>query len=286
MESSIQNQPAKRKRGRPAGSKNKPKPPAPATTESKAVAKQANVDEHVRKINVLVEKVDHNEDKIEQYYRSIGQHIAAIKSEKPDDWLTIVGTQCNLKKTRAYDLLAIANGTKTVEQVRGATALRVRESRKKELPLRSGKGAPVEVAPPAEGKNSLGKPLSPNFDPDHKMRHRGTPISRLRKPHHGGLPFVKEEGNDADPEAAAEARKAEFARMDGERATATVSDLIRASYLEDADLVEVWDAASPERRHELVRQRWDMLELARKEIEAVAAVEEEKHAGKVAGAAG
>jgi hypothetical protein len=145
MESSVQNQPVKSKRGRPKGSKNKPKAPAPA--ETKAVAKPSDVQEHVRKINVLVEKVNQGEDKIEQYYRSIGQHIAAIKSAKPNDWLTIVDTECKLKKTRAYDLLAIANGTKTVEQVRGATALRVRESRKKEIPLRSGKDAPVEASP-------------------------------------------------------------------------------------------------------------------------------------------
>jgi hypothetical protein len=142
MESSIQNQPVKRKRGRPPGTKNKPKAPAEtkaaAKPETKAVAKPADVSRDVRAINALVEKVDQHEGKIEQYYRSIGQHIAAIKTARPGDWLTVVDTECNLKKTRAYDLLAIASGTKTVEQVRGASALRVRESRKKEIPLRSG----------------------------------------------------------------------------------------------------------------------------------------------------
>jgi hypothetical protein len=158
--------------GRPKGSKNKPKPPAPA--ETNAVAKPVDVAEHVRRINVLVEKLDNAESKVDQYQRSIGQHIAEIKKARPDDWKTIVETQCKLKKSRAYELLAIADGSKTLGQVRAATAERVREhaKRKKEKnPLANGQGE----------------------------RARAHTVSG---------------GNGADPEAAAERRKREFAEME------------------------------------------------------------------------
>ena len=107
MESSIQNQPAKRKRGRPPGTKNRPKARA-ADGYRLAAAKPVDVDFDVRSINAVVERLDKAEGKVDQYYRTISQHIAAIKRAKPDDWKEIVKTQCKLGRTRAFELLAIA----------------------------------------------------------------------------------------------------------------------------------------------------------------------------------
>jgi hypothetical protein len=84
MESSIQNQPAKRKRGRPPGTKNRPKARA-ADGYRLAAAKPVDVDFEVRSINAVVENLDKAEGKVDQYYRTISQHIAAIKRAKPDD---------------------------------------------------------------------------------------------------------------------------------------------------------------------------------------------------------
>jgi hypothetical protein len=75
------------------------------------------VNNHVEAINALSAKIAKAESKIDQYQRSIGQHIAAIKKARPDDWVTVVKTECNLSRTRAYELMAIADNTKTSEQI-------------------------------------------------------------------------------------------------------------------------------------------------------------------------
>jgi hypothetical protein len=89
-----------------------------------------------REINALVTKLGHAERKIDEYQRSIGQHIATIKKARPKDWQEIIEARCNLKKSRAYELLAIADGRKTVEGVRAEKAESVRRLRAR--PLRSG----------------------------------------------------------------------------------------------------------------------------------------------------
>jgi hypothetical protein len=80
-----------------------------------------SVAEHCRQINALATKLERAENKVEQYQVSIGQHIAAIKKAQPDDWQEIIKAQCNLGRSRAYELLAIADGTKTPAQVRADT---------------------------------------------------------------------------------------------------------------------------------------------------------------------
>jgi len=100
--------------------------------------------DHVKAINALGVKLKHAEAKVEQYQTAIGQHVKAIKLVSPDDWENIVRAECNLGRSRAYELLAIADGTKTVEQVRAAGAKRVREheERKKiSRPLANGQPA-------------------------------------------------------------------------------------------------------------------------------------------------
>jgi hypothetical protein len=72
-----------------------------------------------REINAFVTKLARAEKDVDNYQRSIGQHIRSIKKRRPKDWLAIIERQCNLKKTRVYELLQIASGHKTPEQVRG-----------------------------------------------------------------------------------------------------------------------------------------------------------------------
>jgi chromosome segregation ATPase len=104
---------------------------------------------HVKSINALIEKLAKAESKIEQYQISIGQHIKAIQTARPDDWLKIVKVECNLSRSRAYELMAIADGTKTAGQVRAAGAKRVREheERKKNArPLANGRELEAQQA--------------------------------------------------------------------------------------------------------------------------------------------
>jgi hypothetical protein len=104
-----------------------------------------------RTINALVRKLAKAEDKVDQYQRSIGQHIAAIKAERPDDWLQVVESECALGRSRAYELLAIANGRKTTAQVAAASTERSKKHRALS-PLRNGplhKADPVVTDAPA-----------------------------------------------------------------------------------------------------------------------------------------
>jgi hypothetical protein len=71
----------------------------------------------VRRIKALVEKADRAADKAEQFYKSAGIHIKEIK-EQSEDWETIVREQCGLGRSRAYELMAIADGKVTLEKVR------------------------------------------------------------------------------------------------------------------------------------------------------------------------
>jgi len=50
---------------------------------------QRLVQERIKAINALVDKLAKAEAKVEQYQIAIGQHIAAIKAARPDDWLEI-----------------------------------------------------------------------------------------------------------------------------------------------------------------------------------------------------
>src|SRR5262249_44265538 len=81
-------------------------------------ALSTSVAEHCHAINALVTKLEHAERKVDEYQRTIGQHIAAIKKARPDDWQQVIEAECKIKKSRAYELLRIGDGHKTVEETR------------------------------------------------------------------------------------------------------------------------------------------------------------------------
>src|SRR5262249_35772043 len=101
-----------------------------------------------REINALVDKLATAERKVEQYQIAIGQHIAAIKKTRPNDWQQVIEVECKLKRSRAYELLAIASGTKTVEQTRAQTNIRKIKHRES---VRSGTDGSTLVAAIDEG---------------------------------------------------------------------------------------------------------------------------------------
>jgi hypothetical protein len=121
--------------------------------------------DHVKAINALGAKLAHAGTKIEQYQAAIGQHIKAIKLASPDGWENIVKAECNLGRSRAYELLAIADGTKTVEQVRAESAERKAKERAKSLRDVTEKSVPLPslsirpTRPPSVASRS--KPPSP-----------------------------------------------------------------------------------------------------------------------------
>ena len=87
----------------------------------------------VRRIKALIEKGDRATEKAEQFYKSAGIHIKEIK-EQSEDWETIIREQCGLGRSRAYELMAIADGRTTLEKVRASTNDRKKVHRAKSDP--------------------------------------------------------------------------------------------------------------------------------------------------------
>jgi hypothetical protein len=98
-----------------------------------------------RAITALLTKLEHVIEKSIQYKCSIGQHIAAIKGERPNDWLKVVRTECNLGRQSAYNYLALVNGTKAVEGQRAANAAANKRLRDRQRPSRMDRTHPAPI---------------------------------------------------------------------------------------------------------------------------------------------
>jgi hypothetical protein len=117
-------------------------PPAPSLKSAQALS--SDVARACREINALTDKIKnvdyeingltdqlkHAKRKAEECQIAIGQHLKTIKAARPDDWEDIVKAECNLGRTRAYELMAISGDTKTVEQTRAQTNIRKIKHRK------------------------------------------------------------------------------------------------------------------------------------------------------------
>jgi hypothetical protein len=74
----------------------------------------------------LIKTINAHIAKGEQHYISAGLHLAKLKERCPDQvtFLALVKDKIGIGKSRTYELLQIADGRKTVEQVRVDTAER------------------------------------------------------------------------------------------------------------------------------------------------------------------
>jgi hypothetical protein len=83
--------------------------------------------------------------KAEEHYKAAGIHLLEAKERVKRTanltWPAFLVSQCSIQRSRADELIAIAEGKKTLAEVRAASAARVREhaARKKESPLANGK---------------------------------------------------------------------------------------------------------------------------------------------------
>ena len=121
-------------------------PPAPSLKSPQALS--SDVARACREINGLTDQLKHANRKAEECQIAIGQHLNTIKAARPDDWEDIVKAECNVGRARAYELMAIARGTKTVEQTRAQTNIRKIKHRKA---VRSGTDGSTLVAAIDEG---------------------------------------------------------------------------------------------------------------------------------------
>jgi hypothetical protein len=98
------------------------KPPTNGSTAVTVLSTgAASVDTHVAAINILIPKLRQITGELEQ---EIGHHILAIKTAEPNNWEAIVRARCGISRSRAYELMAIAEGVKTTEQCRRETNAR------------------------------------------------------------------------------------------------------------------------------------------------------------------
>jgi hypothetical protein len=110
----------------------------------------AQVDEArlVREIRVLVEKGDKAADKAQQFYVAASQHLKTLKQcgLRASAWEKLVKAKCGLGKSRAYELIAIADGRKTVEESRAKNASANKRLRDRQIaPSRDGKSRALTV---------------------------------------------------------------------------------------------------------------------------------------------
>ena len=100
-----------------------------------------------RRIKVLIEKGDRAAEKAEQFYTSAGIHIKEIKGQS-EDWESIVRDKCGVGRSRAYELMAIADGKTTLEKVRADTneRMKIHRAKSESVPERTTVTASPEIS--------------------------------------------------------------------------------------------------------------------------------------------
>src|SRR5262249_2217669 len=84
-------------------------------------------------IRAHIAKGDHASKKAEQHYIAAGQHLATLKASHAGTWKereTLLRAKLNISTGRASELMQIADGRKTLDQVRDDTNRRKIEHRK------------------------------------------------------------------------------------------------------------------------------------------------------------
>jgi hypothetical protein len=92
-----------------------------------------------RKINTFLKRAEEADARAEGFRVIAGQYIREAKALWPDHWLQIVEEDCGLGRTRAYEILAIADGRTTIQEVRAKIATRVKRHATKSRPLANGR---------------------------------------------------------------------------------------------------------------------------------------------------
>jgi hypothetical protein len=96
----------------------------------------------VKTIKAHIAAGDKAAEKSNNHYIAAGQHLKTLKASHGGtwaEWEALLRDKIGIGKSRASELMAIADGRKTVESARAATAYRVRRLRSS--PLRNGENA-------------------------------------------------------------------------------------------------------------------------------------------------
>jgi hypothetical protein len=113
-------------------------------------SKDIDQEQLVKTIKAPIAKGDKAAEKANDHYIAAGQHLKTLKAEHDGnwaDWEELLKTKIGIGKSRASELMQIADGTKTVEQVRADGAERKAKERAKSLRdvTEKSDGAPVAI---------------------------------------------------------------------------------------------------------------------------------------------
>jgi hypothetical protein len=127
---------------------------------------------HIEKGDQAKDKSDQAKGKAEEHYISAGILLKGLRKDSPSKaaWEKLVKSKCGIGTSRAYDLIAIADRRKTVDDVRLGTAERMRKLRSR--PSRDGQNLPAKVDPDdgAERDGSY-------FEPEPKIEPEPEPVT-------------------------------------------------------------------------------------------------------------
>ena len=108
----------------------------------------------IKTIKAHIAKGDKATDKAEQHYIAAGQHLKTLKAEHTgswSEWEALLRDRVGIGKSRASELMAIADGTKTLAEVRAGTAERTAKA--KLLSATSGE-KPLPMPPSIRGRQA------------------------------------------------------------------------------------------------------------------------------------
>jgi len=130
----------------------------------------------VRYIKAHVRTGDQAKDRSEQHYVAAGRYLITLKASYAPSWEAwedLLRVKVGLSTGRASELMQIADGKKSVQGIRDATAQRVRALRdNRKASLRN------EEEDDAEGPSraALGPPVPTANDPDPRLRLRARAV--------------------------------------------------------------------------------------------------------------
>jgi hypothetical protein len=111
----------------------------------------------VQTIKAHIAKGDKAAEKSQQHYVAAGQHLKTLKAQHSGSWAEweqLLKAKIGIGKSRASELMLIADGTKTVEKVHEDTAGRTAKT-KARLKSSASSGENVEPERPAHSKNVI-----------------------------------------------------------------------------------------------------------------------------------
>jgi hypothetical protein len=114
-------------------------------------------------IKTEIARGDKASGEAERHYATAGKHLAALKAEHTGtwaEWETFLRETIGIGPSRASELMMLADGRKTFEQLRAETAARVRKvsERKRLSPLASGEPDDVRIPIPITGPSGGPQP--------------------------------------------------------------------------------------------------------------------------------